>query len=129
MHEKKTVTDALKASEGRLRKMLYVVTSKPNGGFGLIKDNIQAHLEYLGTLESSGTLFMAGPLFDEEPDSWSGDGLLIYNASSLEEATRIAEADPLHRSGARSYSIRPWLLNDGCMNFTLHFSDQKIAVE
>lgn len=129
MREKKTITDALKASEGRLRKLLYVVTSTANGGFGPIKENIQAHLEYLGTLESSGTLFMAGPLFDEEPDSWSGDGLLIYNASSLEEATRIAEADPLHRSGARSYSIRPWLLNDGCMSFSFRLSDQRVVLE
>lgn len=129
MCEKKTITDALKASEGRLRKLLYVITSTANGGFGPIKENIQAHLEYLGTLESSGTLFMAGPLFDEEPDSWSGDGLLIYNASSLEEATRIAEADPLHRSGARSYSIRPWLLNDGCMSFSFRLSDQRVVLE
>lgn len=129
MQEKKTIADALKASEGRLRKLLYVVISRANGGFGPIKDNIQAHLDYLGTLEANGTLFMAGPFFNEEPNSWSGDGLLIYNATSLEEATRIAEADPLHRSGARSFSIRPWLLNDGCMNLIFHFSDKKIAVE
>lgn len=129
MREKKTTTDALKASEGRLKKLLYVVTSKANGGFGPIKDNIQAHLEYLGTLEASGALLMAGPLFNEEPDSWSGDGLLIYNTSSLEEATRIAEADPLHRSGARSYSIRPWLLNDGCMSFSFRLSDQRVVLE
>ncbi|MGE0758828.1 MAG: YciI family protein [Pirellulaceae bacterium] len=129
MRETKPVTDALKASEGRLRKSLYVVTSTAKKGFGPLKEHIHAHLEYLGTLEASGTLFMAGPLFNEEPDSWSGDGLLIYNVPSLEEAIRIAEADPLHRSGARSFSIRPWLLNDGCMSFSFRLSDQRVVLE
>ncbi len=129
MRESKSVAEALKASEGRLRKCLYVVTSTANEGFHLVKEHIHAHLEYLGTLEASGTLFMAGPLFNEGPDSWSGDGLLIYNASSVEEATRIAEADPLHCSGARSFAIRPWLLNDGCMSFSLRLSEQKVVLE
>ncbi|MDX1961862.1 MAG: YciI family protein [Pirellulales bacterium] len=129
MRENKSAIDALRASEGRLRKFFYVVTSKAKGGFAPIKENIQAHLEYLGTLEANGTLFMAGPLFNEDPDSWSGDGLLIYNVSSLIEATRIAENDPLHRSGARTFSISPWLLNDGCMNFVFRLSDQKLSVE
>jgi uncharacterized protein YciI len=128
VQEKKTVADALKASEGRLRKLLFMVTSKAKAGFGPIKDNIEAHLEYLGALEANGTLFMAGPLFNEEPDSWSGDGLLIYNVSSLEEATRIAKADPLHQSGAREYSIRPWLLNDGCLNLAVRLSNQSTNV-
>lgn len=118
MRESKSVADAMKASEGRLRKSLYVVTSTANEGFGPIKEHILAQLEYIGTLESSGALFMAEPLFNEDPCSWSGDGLLIYNVPSIEEATRIVEADPLHFSGARSYSIRPWVLNDGCMSFS-----------
>ena len=124
MRETKPSAEAIKASEGRLRKLLFVVTSRANHGFAPLKESIQAHFAYLSHLEVTGKLFMAGPLFDEQPDSWSGDGLLVYNVASLEEATEIATNDPLHQSGARSFHIRPWLWNDGCLNLTIRFSDQ-----
>ncbi|MDX2039270.1 MAG: YciI family protein [Isosphaeraceae bacterium] len=128
MRESKPATDAVAAAEGRLRRLLYVVTSTASQGFAPIKEHLHAHLAYLESLEVDGKLFMAGPFFNEDPETWSGDGLLIYNASSFEEAVSIAEADPLHRSGARTFSIRPWLLNDGCLALQVRFSNQKLAV-
>ena len=48
--------------------------------------------------------------------------MIILNTSSYAEAQKIAEEDPLHKSGARAYSINAWLLNEGSINLrvTLH---------
>jgi uncharacterized protein len=37
--------------------------------------------------------------------------MFIVRAQSLAAARAIAEADPMHASGARQYELRPWLLN------------------
>jgi uncharacterized protein len=124
----KPSSEALKASEGRLRKQLFVVTSKAEKGFAPLKENLKAHLEYLGALEKDGKLFMGGPLFTEDPEKWSGDGLLIYSAKDITEAKSIADGDPLHKSGARSYTLRAWLVNDGSLTLTVKLSDQKGTV-
>jgi uncharacterized protein YciI len=120
--------DAEKASEGRLQKKLFVVTSTATKGFKPLKENLKDHLAYLGKLEREGKLFMAGPLFDTDPDRWSGDGLLVYNVKDHAEAMAVAESDPLHKSGARSFTIRPWLVNDGAMTFSIRLSDQTIKL-
>lgn len=129
VRERKTVTEGINASEGRFRKMLYVCVSRAVKGFAPIKENLNDHFDYLAKLESSGKLMMSGPFFDAEPNSWSGDGLLIYNVDTLEEASEIAANDPLHVSGSRSFEVRPWLWNDGTLQFTLRFSDQSIRVD
>ena len=37
----------------------------------------------------------------------------------------VAAADPMHQAGARTYRIRPWLLNEGSFNVRLTYSDGK----
>ncbi|MDF5729490.1 MAG: hypothetical protein PUP92_16130 [Rhizonema sp. PD38] len=49
--------------------------------------------------------------------------MLIYRASSVEEAKKIAQADPVHTSGARTFTIRPWLLNDGKITIQVTLSE------
>ncbi len=120
--------NAYRASEGRLRKQLFVVTSTALGPIAALKPYLPDHLAYLAGLEASGELFMAGPLMNDDPTTWSGDGLLIYAAASYERAVEIATHDPLHASGVRSFSIRPWLLNDGSLRFSVAFSTQSAAI-
>lgn len=119
---------ANKASEGRLRRQLFVVTSTATGPTAALKPLLPAHLAFLAGLERSGELFMAGPLLNEDPDTWSGDGLLIYAAASYEQAAEIAARDPLHAAGVRSYTIRPWLLNDGSLRISITFSTQHASI-
>ncbi len=116
---------AFRASEGRLRKQLFVVTSTAAGPTSKLKPILPDHLAYLATLERSGELFMAGPLMNEDPETWSGDGLLVYAAESYQRAVEIADKDPLHASGARTYTIRPWLLNDGSLRLNITLSTQR----
>ena len=48
--------------------------------------------------------------------------MVIIKASSLAEAKEIAVTDPMHRSGARSFTVRPWLLNEGAINLSISYS-------
>lgn len=91
---------------------LYVVTSVAQG-LDAVQAHIEDHLGYLRELEDRGVLFAAGPLWTDDGDYFEGDGLLIYRAGSVVEAQAIADADPMHASGARTYRIRPWFVHDG----------------
>ena len=76
-------------------------------------------------LEREGIMFAAGPLFEAE-DAGLGErpGLIAIRADSLEEATAIADADPMHTSGTRTYTIRGWRINEGSINVTIKLSGQ-----
>jgi hypothetical protein len=49
--------------------------------------------------------------------------MIIIRAESIGAATVIAEANPMHSSGARKFRIRPWLVNEGSFNLWVTFSD------
>jgi hypothetical protein len=40
----------------------------------------------------------------------------------MDEARGFADADPMHQSGARTFRIRPWLLNEGTFSVRLFYS-------
>ncbi len=117
--------EASKIIEGSvpsLRMQLYVVTSTATS-LEVVKENLTEHRAYLRNLEERDVLFGAGPLWTDDGQYFEGDGMLIYRASSVEEATAIAQADPMHSSGARTYKIRPWLLNDGSITIRVTLSE------
>ena len=60
---------------------------------------------------------------------WHGDGLFIYRAESRDAAVRLAEADPMHARGARRFTVRPWLLNEGTFSARLFYSGGKPRIE
>ena len=45
--------------------------------------------------------------------------------SDMREAKRIAAEDPMHKAGARSFTVRPWLLNEGTVTLKVTYSDGK----
>jgi hypothetical protein len=49
--------------------------------------------------------------------------MVITRAGSLAEARKIAEEDPMHQCGARSFTVRPWLLNEGTFTLKERYSD------
>ncbi len=55
--------------------------------------------------------------------------MVIVRAGSLAEARKIAEADPMHARGARTFRIRPWLLNEGSLTVRLTYSDGRCEIE
>ncbi len=106
----------VKADVGEsLGLQLYVVLSRATD-LHAVKEHLPSHRSYLAKMEDDDVLFAAGPLWTSDEQSFEGDGLLVYRAANVAAARKIADADPLHSSGARTYEIMPWLLNDGSLN-------------
>jgi uncharacterized protein len=115
-------TKIIETSGSSLRMQLYVVTSIAKS-LDAVKQNLPEHRAYLRELENKDILFGAGPLWTDDGQYFEGDGMLIYRASSVEEAQQLAEADPMHKNGAREFKIRPWLLNDGSITIRVTLSE------
>ena len=115
--------DIINACEGMLQKQLYVVHTFPTDGLGPVMQNIEPHLKFQIELEEKGIMFGAGPFWDDAEEKWEGEGMVIIRAGSLAEAREIADSDPMHKSGARSYTVRPWLLNEGTVTVKVRYSD------
>ena len=86
-------------------------------------ENLQEHLKYQLELEADGSIFAAGPFADDNEQEWEGEGMVILRAISLEEARAIAENDPMHKSGARTFRVRPWMMNEGSITLKVTYSD------
>ncbi|WP_434052080.1 MAG: YciI family protein [Roseibium sp.] len=123
-----TKDDILKASAGMLQKQLFVVFTSPTNGMGPVMDNIEEHLKFQVELEQRGIMLGAGPFWADDEHTWNGEGMVIIRADSLAHAREIAETDPMHSSGARSFTIRPWLLNEGRITVEVNFSTGRHAV-
>ena len=115
--------DVLNASAGCLQKQMYVYFTKPANGLGPVMENLEDHLKFQVELEQKGIMFGAGPFWTEDEQRWEGEGMIIIRADSLAEARKIAESDPMHASGARTFTIRPWLLNEGMVTMKVTYSD------
>lgn len=118
-------TDSLKHFEevGLLAKKLYVYFTTPTNGLGPVRENIEAHLAYQHEIEQKGIMVAAGPFADDAEENMTGEGMIIIRANSMEEARAVADADPMHKSGARSYRLRPWCMNEGKITVEITFSD------
>ena len=111
---------------GSLALELYVVESTPTAGPENVKESLSFHLAYQQSLEKEGKLAFAGPMSDATGEQMQGMGLIIYRASSMTEARELADTDPMHKSGARSYTLRKWLVNEGSLSLNLGLSTQRV---
>ncbi len=112
----------IETSGSSLRMQLYVVTSIAKS-LDAVKENLPEHRNYLRELENKDILFGAGSLWTDDGQYFEGDGMLIYRANSVAEAQQLAQADPMHKNGAREFKIRPWLLNDGSITIRVTLSE------
>ena len=62
----------------------------------------EAHLSYMASLKKDGKLVIAGRFAD------GGGGGYILKANNADEAKALADRDPYHSNGARSYTMREW---------------------
>lgn len=107
---------------GALALELYVAQSTPAKATEDVKANLADHLAYQAELERAGSLAFAGPMSDETGEHMQGMGLIIYRAESLQAARALAEADPMHKSGARSFVLRRWMINEGSLTLQVGLS-------
>ena len=73
----------------------------------------RAHLAHHARLRASGQIVTNGPVID--PPDPSLRGLTFYRTGSLEEARRLAEADPAVRAGRLVVDIMIWYCPPGTM--------------
>jgi uncharacterized protein YciI len=114
---------------GFLAKQLYVVFTTPTNGIGPVMENLQSHLDYQELLEKRGIMFAAGPHWTDDEQRWEGEGMVVVRASSLAEAKAIAADNPMHKSGARTYRVRPWLVNEGTLAVKLDFTTGRFSLD
>lgn len=114
---------------GALALEFYVAESTPAKPMEDVKAVLPDHLAYQKSLEDSGKLAFAGPLSDETGEQMQGAGLVIYRAMSFAEAHHLAVDDPMHLTGARTFTLRRWLVNEGSLAVKIRLSNQAAIVE
>jgi uncharacterized protein len=55
--------------------------------------------------------------------------MIIIRASNSDEARRIADRDPMHAAGVRTYTLYQWSMNEGRLSITLDFSDRSYRLD
>ena len=113
---------------GSLAHELFVVKTTPVDSPEAVKASLADHLGYQKELEIAGKLAFAGPLSDETGELMQGQGLIIYRASSMQEARELADNDPMHQSGARAYTLRRWLINEGSVSLNVGLSSGTVSL-
>ena len=116
-------------TRGALAMELFVISTKPVGDMALLKKTLPDHLAYQQQMEASGSLVMAGPISDETGELMNAEGMIIYRAESLAAARLLADGDPMHSTGARTYEIRKWLVNEGKLSFSMSLSNQNFDLK
>jgi uncharacterized protein YciI len=109
-------------------KNLYAVLTTPVVERDKIVEALPDHLEYQVSLEERGIMFAAGPLFDKD-NAPPRAGLIIIRASSFAEADEIAEADPMHARGLRTYTLDRWQINEGGFTLKVQFAKYTASLE
>jgi len=111
-----------------LHKRLYVIFSKPTDKAGDRSKIFPKHISYQLEIERKGILFAAGPFVDGKGKP-QGPGMIVIRAKSMAEAKRVAEADPFHKQGYRTFRIQAWEVNEGGFNINVKFSTGTYTLE
>ena len=114
-------------SKNFLGKNFYVVVTTPTAPREKLEPLIPTHLANQVRLEKEGIMFAAGPLTKE--DGTRHGGMFVLRANSFEEARAIADADPLHKAGLRTYTLMRWTVNEGSYGVRINYSDQTVTIE
>ncbi|MEO1397437.1 MAG: YciI family protein [Pseudomonadota bacterium] len=113
---------------GSLAFELFVVVSTPDAPPEKLQAVLPAHLEYQRAREAAGDLFLAGPLSDETGEQMQGTGMIVYRAKDMGAARALADADPMHAEGIRTYTLRKWMVNEGMLTVSLGLSAQSVSL-
>ena len=54
--------------------------------------------------------------------------MIVYRAESLDAARALADNDPMHLSGARSYVLRRWMINEGSLSLNVGLSTNQVTL-
>jgi len=74
-----------------------------------------AHIGHLTRMAEEGHLVAAGPFGDQDDERFRG--LALYRVGSVEEARRLAEADPAVQAGRLEVEVMTWYTEKGSLAF------------
>lgn len=74
-----------------------------------------AHMGHLTRMAEEGHLVVAGPFGDQYDERFRG--LALYRVGSVEEARRLAEADPAVQAGRLEVEVMTWYTEKGALAF------------
>ena len=115
--------DIRAVQDAMLKKRLYVIWSEVIEGAGDRMAVVEDHFRYMMAMEERGAIFAAGPVVDEATGDPAGPALIVVRAASSADAAAIADQDPYHARGFRSYRILPWQVNEGSFDLRVNFSN------
>jgi uncharacterized protein YciI len=122
------VADGASGERKHLRKLLYIIFSEPTSTAEERRAVHHEHLAHQYELERRGIMFAAGPFVDEAGKPF-GPGMIIIRAESEAEARAIADADPYHKGGFRTYRLQRWMMNEGSFGVRLNYSDGSFTID
>ena len=108
-------------------KRMYLVMTRPARPDIDLRPYLVEHLNHQLDLEKRGVLFAAGPI-TTEAGGFPGTGLFILRAESFEEARAIADSDPMHKAGHRTYDLYEWSMHEGRISLTINLSDSTVEL-
>ncbi len=111
-----------------LGKKLWVIMTKRVVPLEEVQKHTKAHLLHQIKLEKDGIMYGAGPAVAPGA-SEASFGLIVIRAKDEAEARRIADADPMHKEGVRTYELYQWTMNEGRLNISIDFSDQTYRLD
>jgi uncharacterized protein len=120
------MTEGIDTTHAGLQKLYFACFTRPAKALAELEANLDDHKAYLGGLEERGKLFAAGPLLSGA--SYDGTGLIVYRAADLAEARALADGDPFHARGLRTYDLWPWQVNEGSFEATLLYSTGRFRI-
>ena len=85
----------------------FVSTQMTASSYDDLKPHLPDHRRYLAGLKQEGKVVEAGPFLTADGAN-TGDGVYVLKADSLQEAQRLAAADPMHKPGLRTFTVRAW---------------------
>ena len=85
------------------------------------------HIDHQIDLEKRGIMFGAGPVFDAK--GTHEYGLIMIRADNTEEAKAIADSDPMHQTGTRTYTLHQWSMNEGHIDVGIDFSNAMVTLK
>jgi uncharacterized protein YciI len=121
-----TPSDVHPLTQQYLGKEMYLVVTRPVRSPEIAK-RLGDHLAHQVDLEKRGILFAAGPLYPRDSNIPEA-GMFVLRANSFEEAEAIANTDPFHAAGLRTFTLQKWRINEGSFTVTVNLSDQSMKL-
>jgi len=119
--------DLKQLTERMLGRQLYVIHTVPKASREELDRLLPEHLQHQIRLEKEGIMFAAGPMANE--DGTPAGGLIVIRAKDFAAARAIADSDPFHKAGLRTYTLRRWTVNEGSYGVRVNYSDQSVTIE